>query len=57
LIEIIRNLTDRIADARLNGWLGDVEGLNVSLEAARTKLVSLDRTSRSGGNITHWGFL
>src|SRR2546430_13937138 len=52
LIEIIRSLTDRIVEAKLNGWLGEVEGLNVSLEAARTKLVSLERTSRSGGGIT-----
>ena len=55
LIEIIRSLTDRIVEAKLNGWLGEVEGLNVSLEAARTKLVSLERTSRSGGSITQLG--
>jgi integrase len=55
LIEIVRNLTDRITEARLNGWLGEVEGLNVSLEAARIKLVSLERTSRSAGSITELG--
>lgn len=43
LIEIIRNLTDRITEARMNGWLGEVQGLQVSLEAAKSKLTNLDR--------------
>jgi hypothetical protein len=43
LAEITRNLTDRIAEARTNGWLGEVEGLQVSLDAARSKLAALDR--------------
>jgi hypothetical protein len=55
LIEIIRSLTDRIDEARANGWLGEVQGLQISLDAARAKLVSLDRTNRSGGNITRLG--
>jgi hypothetical protein len=36
-------LRDRIQEAKLNGWLGEIDGLNVSLEAAGRKLVSLDR--------------
>ncbi|WP_240512554.1 tyrosine-type recombinase/integrase [Streptomyces griseoruber] len=44
LIEIIRSLTERIAEAKLNGWLGEEEGLRVSLEAARNKLTAMDRT-------------
>jgi hypothetical protein len=48
LITIIRNLGDRIAEARLNGWLGEVEGLQTSLDAARTKLVALDRANPPG---------
>jgi integrase len=44
LIEIIRNLTDRIEEAQMNGWLGEVEGLNVSLTAAKDKLTSLIRS-------------
>jgi hypothetical protein len=44
LIAIIRNLSDRITEARDNGWLGEVEGLQVSLDAARAKLAALDRT-------------
>lgn len=55
LIEIVRNLTDRIDEARANGWLGEVQGLQISLDAARAKLVSLDRASRSGGSITQLG--
>ena len=55
LIEIVRNLTDRIDEARANGWLGEVQGLQISLDAARAKLANLDRTSRSGGGITHLG--
>jgi hypothetical protein len=43
LVEIIRNLGDRITEARHNGWLGEVDGLQVSLNAARAKLAALDR--------------
>ena len=46
LVEIIANLGDRIEDAKLNGWLGEVTGLKSSLEAASKKLVSLDRNAR-----------
>ncbi|WP_222123085.1 hypothetical protein [Streptomyces sp. SLBN-118] len=45
--EIIRNLGDRIEEARANGWLGEVQGLQTSLEAARNKLASLDRLTRT----------
>jgi Phage integrase family len=48
LLEIIRNLTDRIAEARMNGWHGEAQGLHTSLEAARAKLASLDRTLNAG---------
>ncbi|MGW4985661.1 hypothetical protein [Streptomyces mirabilis] len=52
LIEIIRNLAERIAEARTNGWLGEVQGLQVSLTKAKEKLAALDRSlerSRSTG--------
>jgi hypothetical protein len=56
LTEIIKNLGDRTAEARVNGWLGEVEGLQVSLEAAKAKLRQLARTSASDdGGITHLG--
>ncbi|MEV5598963.1 site-specific integrase [Streptomyces sp. NPDC052496] len=44
LVEIIRNLGDRIAEARMNGWLGEVQGLQVSQTKAKEKLTSLDRS-------------
>lgn len=56
LIAIIRNLGDRITEARMNGWLGEVEGLQVSLEAARGKLTALDRaTSAPTTSVTNLG--
>ncbi|MEY9842937.1 tyrosine-type recombinase/integrase [Streptacidiphilus sp. EB103A] len=42
LEEIRDNLHDRIAEAEMNGWLGDVEGLQVSLAAAEEKIARLD---------------
>ena len=44
LAEIIHNLRERITEARMNGWLGEVQSLEVSLEAAKRKLASLDRS-------------
>lgn len=44
LLEIIHNLHERISEAQMNGWLGEVQGLQVSLEAAKRKLASLDRS-------------
>ena len=48
LVEIIANLGDRITEARTNGWLGEVQGLRASLDAATKKLASLDRTTARG---------
>ena len=42
LIEIHDNLLTRIAEAEREGWLGEVEGLQVSLAAARQKLAQLE---------------
>jgi hypothetical protein len=42
LAQIRDNLVDRIAEAHHEGWLGEVDGLNVSLTAARSKLTQLD---------------
>ncbi|MEU8033208.1 hypothetical protein AB0C13_32030 [Streptomyces sp. NPDC049099] len=41
------DLGDRIEEARVNGWLGEVQELQISLEAARNKLASLDRLTRT----------
>lgn len=42
LVEIRDNLIDRINEARANNWLGEVDGLQISLTAARDKLTQLD---------------
>jgi len=47
LIEIIRNLGDRITEARMNGWLGEVQGLEYSLAKGKEKLPSLDKAIRN----------
>lgn len=43
LAEIRNNLTARIAEAEREGWLGEVEGLKVSLAGAEDKLAQIDR--------------
>lgn len=43
LVELRDNLHDRIDEAHTQGWLGDIEGLTVSLSAANDKLDDLDR--------------
>jgi len=45
LIEIRDNLTARIAEAEHEGWLGEVEGLQISLTGAQDKLAQLNRRS------------
>ena len=42
LVDICRNLEARIDEAQRENWLGEVDGLQVSLAAARNKLVQLD---------------
>jgi hypothetical protein len=42
LEEVRDNLTVRIAEAQREGWLGEAEGLRVSLAAAEAKLVQVD---------------
>jgi hypothetical protein len=42
LAAIRENLTARIAEAGQRGWLGEAEGLKVSLTAADAKLVQVD---------------
>lgn len=46
LEEIRDNLLARIAEAEREGWLGEVEGLNVSLAGAEDKLAQIDRQSQ-----------
>jgi hypothetical protein len=42
LIEICDNLTARIAEAEQNRWLGEAEGLKVSLAGAQAKLTQMN---------------
>lgn len=42
LLQLRDNLVDRIAKAHYEGWLGEVDGLTVSLDATRNKLIQLD---------------
>jgi len=48
IAEIRDNLIARIAEAEREGWLGEVEGLKVSLAGADDKLARIDRRSRNG---------
>ena len=47
LEQIGANLEERIIEAEEQGWLGEIQGLRVSLEAARSKLATLDRQAPS----------
>jgi hypothetical protein len=38
-----KNLTARVAEAEREGWLGEIEGLKVSLAGADDKLAQIDR--------------
>jgi hypothetical protein len=42
LLEIRGNLLSRIAEAQREGWLGEVEGLKVSLAGAEQKLAQVN---------------
>ncbi|MFE9328162.1 tyrosine-type recombinase/integrase [Nocardia sp. NPDC052278] len=51
-LEKIRdNLTPRINEAEQEGWLGEAEGLRVSLAAANDKLVQLDERARRAATV------
>jgi hypothetical protein len=48
LAEIITSLHERIREATERGWLGEIEGLQVSLQAARQKAEQVRRTRTRG---------
>lgn len=54
LVEIRENLRARIAEAEREGWLGEIEGLQVSLTGAEDKLAQVDRRG-TGGQPTDLG--
>jgi hypothetical protein len=48
LIEVRDNLIARVAEARQEGWLGEVDGLQISLDGARQKMDQIEQmTARS----------
>ncbi len=47
IAEIRDNLTARIAEADREGWLGEAEGLKISLAGAQDKLAQIDRRTRT----------
>ena len=47
LEEIRDNLKARIAEAQRQGWLGEVEGLQVSLAGTEDKLAQIARRNRA----------
>ena len=46
IAEIRANLTDRIAEAEREGWLGEIEGLKISLAGAEDKLAQIAASLR-----------
>ncbi|MEU7017129.1 hypothetical protein [Streptomyces sp. NPDC046385] len=52
-MEIRDNLRDRIAEAEREGWLGEIDGLRVSLAGAESKIDQID--SASGGTTINLG--
>jgi integrase len=51
LLEIHNNLLARVDEARREGWLGEVEGLQVSLAGARHKLAQLDEQTHKATTV------
>ena len=52
IAEIRDNLTARIAEAEREGWLGEIEGLKISLAGASDKLAQIDRRPQSVGQVS-----
>jgi Phage integrase family len=52
LVDIRDNLLDRIAEAEREGWLGEVEGLRVSLTGAQAKLAQIDQRTQQATPVT-----
>jgi hypothetical protein len=55
LEEIRDNLHDRIAEAEREGWLGEIEGLRVSLAGTQDKLAQLDASLQRREQAVHLG--
>jgi hypothetical protein len=55
LEEIRDNLHDRIAEAEREGWLGEIEGLKVSLAGTEDKLTQIDASLQRQDQAVHLG--
>jgi integrase len=55
LEEIRDNLHDRIAEAEREGWLGEIEGLKVSLAGTEDKLAQIDASLQRREQSVHLG--
>ncbi|WP_242434264.1 hypothetical protein [Streptomyces sp. CB01580] len=51
LVEIRDNLVARITEAEQQGWLGEIEGLQVSLTGAEAKIRQIDDSSPVPGPV------
>jgi len=51
LLEIRDNLIGRIAEAEREGWLGEIDGLKISLAGANDKLTQLDRRTTTSTTV------
>jgi len=51
LVEIRDNLISRISEAQHHGWLGEAEGLKISLAAAQQKLTQTDQITSDRGAV------
>jgi hypothetical protein len=53
IAEIRDNLIARIGEAHREGWLGEIEGLKISLAGADDKLAQIDRRARHHRSAVH----
>ena len=51
LVEIRDNLIARIVEAKREGWLGEVKGLQLSLTGAEVKLAQIDKRTTASGTV------
>jgi hypothetical protein len=51
LVEIHDNLISRITEAEREGWLGEIEGLKISLAGTEDKLAQIDRRPQTVMNL------
>jgi hypothetical protein len=45
LAELVKNLEDRLEEAEIHGWGGEIKGIKASLEAGRAKLTTARRSA------------